>query len=123
MHGVVNLECRRFVASGVCIKWKSVFKTYPDPLSEGVTVQQLHELTMGSFCPLLQAKLVSEFDTHVTVPLFGFSCLEDYYKSCKNADKIHKIRKPFVCITSADDPFVPEECESFNYCFTMSVCA
>ena len=54
---------------------------------------------------------MSEIDTHLTAPLFGFSCVEDYYRACQNDDKMHKIRKPFVCITSADDPFVPKECE------------
>lgn len=60
-----------------------------------------------------QAKDVSEIDTHLTAPLFGYSCLEDYYKACQNDDKMHKIRTPFVCITSADDPFVPKECKWF----------
>ncbi len=55
---------------------------------------------------------MSDIDTHLTAPLFGFSCLEDYYDSCRNDDKIHKIRRPLVCITSADDPFVPKACES-----------
>lgn len=74
------------------------------------------ELATSSPVPPVQAKVVSEFDTLVTAPLFGFSCLDDYYKACKNANKVHKIRKPFVCLVSADDPFVPEECELFaNY--------
>lgn len=67
----------------------------------------------------MQAKVVSEFDTHLTAPLFGFASLEDYYQACKNADKIHKIRKPLVCLASADDPFVPKECELLAACLSL----
>ena len=55
---------------------------------------------------------MSEIDVCLTAPLFGFSCWQDYYESSKNSDKIHKIRKPLVCVMAADDPFVPEECKS-----------
>ena len=58
-----------------------------------------------------QSKTVSEFDTHVTVPIFGYSSLQEYYSACSNWDKIHRIRRPLLCITAADDPFVPKECE------------
>lgn len=65
---------------------------------------------------------MSDIDTLVTVPLFGFACLEDYYKASRNSDKIFKIQRPLVCISSADDPFVPQECKQqiiiHNYNYT-----
>lgn len=56
---------------------------------------------------LHQASVVPEFDIHMTVPIFGYSCLDEYYSAGCNKDKVHKIRTPLVSITAADDPFVP----------------
>ena len=68
---------------------------------------------------LFQIRVVSEFDIHVTVPLFGFSSLDEYYRASCNSDKIHKIQTPLICINATDDPFVPKECmsriSSYNY--------
>lgn len=55
--------------------------------------------------------MVSEIDTCLTAPCFGFSCLKDYYDSSQNSNKIHKIQTPFVCLAAEDDPFVPKESE------------
>lgn len=70
----------------------------------------LQETCMWHSC--FQAEVVSEIDRHLTAPLFGFSCLEDYYQASKNSDKLHKIQTPLICITAADDPFVPKESKS-----------
>jgi len=61
--------------------------------------------------PPIKCKTISEFDTHVTVPTFGYSSLEEYYSAGSNWDKVHRIWRPLLCITAADDPFVPKECE------------
>ncbi|XP_064382894.1 phospholipase ABHD3-like isoform X2 [Halichondria panicea] len=63
------------------------------------------------FCyeTVMTTKTITEFDEHVTAPMFGFSSVDEYYKESRNSDKIHKICRPYICITSADDPFVPKE--------------
>ena len=55
----------------------------------------------------------------MTAALFGLSSLHEYYNDCSNRDKMHKIQKLLVCITSEDDLFVPKECkfaESHVHC-------
>lgn len=58
--------------------------------------------------------MVSEVHTQVTVPLFGYTCLDEYYKDSCNNGKVHKIEAPLVCLTAADDPFVPKDSEIYN---------
>ena len=62
----------------------------------------------------MQSKTVSEFDEHLTAPLFGYKSVEEYYKATNNSDKLHKISIPYICLTATDDPFVPEKCEGEN---------
>ena len=70
------------------------------------------------FCLLLlihnQARVVSDVDTHLIAPMFGYSSLDDYYNDSRNRDKVHRIKTPLVCIAAADDPFVPKECKITN---------
>lgn len=88
---------------------------------KGMMRSQLNELTPDQrkslpidINRLFQAQVVSEIDTHLTAPLFGYSSLDDYYTACRNNDKLHKVRRPFICITAADDPFVPEKSLPFE---------
>ena len=55
---------------------------------------------------------MSEFDKVVTIPVFGYSCLDEYYTDATNSDKVVRIKRPLVCITATNDPFVPEDCKS-----------
>ncbi len=71
----------------------------------------VHSHTHHPPTPHIQTKTITEFDEHMTAPMFGFSSADEYYKESRNSDKIHKICRPYICITSADDPFVPTECE------------
>ena len=58
----------------------------------------------------LQSNSISQFDEHLTAPLFGYQTVEDYHKDATNSDKLHKISIPYICLTATDDPFVPEKC-------------
>ncbi len=60
---------------------------------------------------LVQVDVVSEFDERLTVPLFGYASVSDYYSDACNCDKIQRIKRPFLCLTAEDDPFVPKDCE------------
>ncbi len=51
--------------------------------------------------------MVSDVHAQVTVPLFGYASLDDYYADCHSKDKVNKIKTPLVCVAAADDPFVP----------------
>jgi predicted alpha/beta-fold hydrolase len=55
--------------------------------------------------------MVSQFDERLTVPLFGYSSVKEYYRAARNSDKLHKICIPYISITATDDPFVPEKCK------------
>ena len=55
--------------------------------------------------------MISEFDERLTVPVFGFASLSDYYSACRNDDKLHAVSRPLLCISAEDDPFVPLDCE------------
>jgi len=51
--------------------------------------------------------VVSQIHSQISVPLFGYTSLDEFYTDCSNKDKVHKIMAPLVCIASCDDPFVP----------------
>ncbi len=59
----------------------------------------------------LQADVVSEFDERLTVPVFGYASVKDYYSDCCNWDKLQHIQRPLLCLTAEDDPFVPKDCK------------
>jgi predicted alpha/beta-fold hydrolase len=55
----------------------------------------------------LAAKTFWEFDDAATGPLHAFSGVEDYYARSSSLFLIDRIRTPTLCISSADDPFLP----------------
>ncbi|XP_066990184.1 phospholipase ABHD3-like [Macrobrachium rosenbergii] len=61
------------------------------------------------FDHLMKSKTLREFDDRFTSLNFGFPGAEEYYKAASLDDKLHKIRVPFLCLTSADDPFLPKK--------------
>ena len=54
---------------------------------------------------------MSEFDTAVTVPVFGYSCLKEYYIDASSDDKVDRIERPLICVCASNDPFVPVDCK------------
>ena len=57
---------------------------------------------------VLQSKTFRDFDSSFTSKMFGFPSVFDYYKEASNAGKLHHIKVPTICLSSADDVFSPE---------------
>lgn len=58
---------------------------------------------------LLQGKKIDsihDFDIAVTVPQWGFSNAEEYYKTCSSLPLIPSIEHPCSILFAADDPFI-----------------
>lgn len=55
------------------------------------------------------AKTFREFDDAATGPLHGFAGVEDYYARSSSLFFIGKVATPTLCISAADDPFIPPE--------------
>ena len=58
-----------------------------------------------------QAKTIRQFHMRLTVPMFGYSDWEDYYRHCNLAGKMHKIKVPTLFMSAGDDPFAPMSCK------------
>ncbi|MCC7429132.1 MAG: alpha/beta fold hydrolase [Alphaproteobacteria bacterium] len=66
----------------------------------------------GHVPPTLLAKALAagslyDFDDTYVAPLHGFADAPDYYARCSLAPHLAMIRTPTLCLTSADDPWVP----------------
>ncbi len=48
-----------------------------------------------------------EYDDAATAPLHGFAGASDYYTRSSSIGYIGRIRTPVLCISAADDPFLP----------------
>lgn len=71
-------------------------------------------MSSGSTCYYFtsQSRTIREFDANLTVKMFGFTSVEDFYSSASPISKISSVRIPVLCLNAADDPFVPSHCES-----------
>jgi hypothetical protein len=50
-----------------------------------------------------------EFDDAATAPLHGFAGADDYYRRSSSLGFLPKITTPTLCLSAADDPFLPAE--------------
>ncbi len=57
----------------------------------------------------LASKNFWDYDDAATAPLHGFAGVEDYYAKSSSISFLGKIRTPALCISAADDPFLPPE--------------
>jgi predicted alpha/beta-fold hydrolase len=55
------------------------------------------------------SKTFYAFDDAVTAPLHGFGGATDYYRRSSSLRYLGDIEVPTLCISSADDPFLPKE--------------
>jgi predicted alpha/beta-fold hydrolase len=55
------------------------------------------------------AKTLFAFDDAMTAPLHGFAGATDYYRRSSSLRYLADIEVPTLCISSADDPFLPAE--------------
>lgn len=58
---------------------------------------------------VLQSRTLRELDGHFTAKMFGFSSAVDYYTAASNAGKLHQVKVPTLCLSSADDVFSPAD--------------
>ena len=58
---------------------------------------------------VLAAKTFWEFDDAATAPLHGFAGADDYYQRSSSLPRLSSIASPTLCLSAADDPFLPPE--------------
>ncbi|UCF37187.1 MAG: alpha/beta fold hydrolase [Acidobacteriota bacterium] len=56
---------------------------------------------------LARVRTIREFDEVVTVPLGGFSTVDEYYRKASSAPLLDRIAVPTLIIHSQDDPLLP----------------
>lgn len=56
---------------------------------------------------LRKATTFREIDDYATAPLHGFRDAEDYWYRCSSLRGIDRIATPTLCVSAADDPFLP----------------
>jgi predicted alpha/beta-fold hydrolase len=57
----------------------------------------------------LAARTFWEFDDAATAPLHGFAGADDYYLRSSSLPRLASIASPTLCLSAADDPFLPAE--------------
>ena len=55
---------------------------------------------------VLKSNTCREWDELVTVPLFGFQDVDEYYKKTSPRYQLAKIQKPTIVLQSEDDPLI-----------------
>lgn len=58
---------------------------------------------------LARAYTVTDFDSHYTVPLHGFSSVEEYYSKTSCRQYLKSITVPTLLLHAKDDPFMTED--------------
>lgn len=56
---------------------------------------------------VIASKNLRQFDDRFTRRMWGYDTCEEYHSDASNADRLHLIRKPLLCINAADDIFCP----------------
>lgn len=91
--GAARIYDRSFVRS---LRRKALAKLerYPDLLDRGA---------------LARVRTIRDFDEAVTAPVHGFVDAHDYYQRSSSMQFLKRIRVPSLLLSSADDPFMPED--------------
>jgi len=58
---------------------------------------------------VMRARTFRQFDDAATGPVHGFTGADDYYARSSSIRFLDKITTPVLCISAADDPFLPRE--------------
>ncbi|MEK6373100.1 MAG: alpha/beta fold hydrolase [Acidobacteriota bacterium] len=58
---------------------------------------------------VMRARTFRQFDDAATAPVHGFTGADDYYARSSSIRFLDKITTPALCISAADDPFLPRE--------------
>ena len=51
---------------------------------------------------------MEDFDRSVTIKVFKYSSVEEYYDDANNTRRIAEIETPMIAMNAADDPISPE---------------
>lgn len=58
---------------------------------------------------VIRSRSLSELDSHLTAPIFGYLSAKDYHKDCLiTGSMLQQISVPTLCVNASDDPFAPE---------------
>ena len=55
-----------------------------------------------------------DFDTRYTVPLYGFTTVEDFYAYASAENYIDGIQTPTLLVNSKNDPMFPDDCYPYD---------
>jgi predicted alpha/beta-fold hydrolase len=58
---------------------------------------------------VMRAKTFRDIDNAATAPIHGFRDADDYYATSSSINFLSRITTPTLCLSSADDPFLPIE--------------
>ncbi len=58
---------------------------------------------------LSEVQDIREFDDQYTVPLHGFSSVDEYYSTCSSRQYLRYIQVPTLLLNAKDDPFMTED--------------
>ena len=62
-----------------------------------------------AYARAMRARTFREFDDAATAPLHGFRDADDYYTRSSSIAYLSRIDTPVLCVSAADDPFLPRE--------------
>lgn len=81
----------RYLVSNVVRRLRNKFKNFTSQID---------------FSKLNNGMSIRDFDHYVTVPLYGFASLDDYYSKSSSRFYLKTIKVPTLLICAADDPFL-----------------
>lgn len=67
----------------------------------------LEPLDQIDYNEVLSVKSLREFDEKLSIRMWGYESVEDYYRDASNRGKMCQIKVPTLCINAADDMFSP----------------
>lgn len=65
--------------------------------------------------------LISEFDTAVTAPCFGFADVYDYYTTASSTNKLPNIKTPLLVLHALDDPIASKSLSRYILIFQRNL--
>ena len=72
-----------------------------------VNFELINRVTGISEEEIAEMNLISDFDTKVVVPMYGYRSLQEYYLDASSTGRVNSITIPYISLNTRDDPFVP----------------
>lgn len=99
----------RFMEKGLGPFYVSVFLRTLKPKMKDLVARFPEAASRVDLAKALASKNFWDFDDVATAPFHGFTGADDYYTKSSSLRFLPKIDTPVLCISAADDPFVPAE--------------